>query len=64
MMNRDLYGNGNPGLVGRVAAFITKHETQEEEREKQHAQNRIRLNLIIAILGALAGYLVFFKGHF
>jgi hypothetical protein len=56
-MHRDLYGNGTPGILSRLERFITHHEAQESEREKQHAQNRDRLNIIIALLAAIAAYI-------
>jgi hypothetical protein len=56
-MHRDLYGNGTPGILSRLERFITHHEAQESEREKQHTQNRDRLNIIIALLAAIAAYI-------
>jgi len=56
-MHRDLYGNGTPGLVRKMETFITKHDTQEDERERQHRENQFRLNLIIALLLVISAYI-------
>lgn len=52
---KDLYGNGNPGLVQDVSKFMTRQDTIEELQEKRHTQNRWRLDAIIALLAALLG---------
>jgi hypothetical protein len=52
---RDLYGNGEPGLVREVGRFITRQNTIEEQQDKRHKENRWRLNAIIALLAALLG---------
>lgn len=54
-------GPPHPGLETRVNAFLTEFRTLESERDKQHKANRNRLNTIIAILVAIAGYLALFK---
>ena len=55
-----LEGPPHPGLETRVVEFLTEFRTLEMERDKQHKANRYRLNAIIGILTALAGYLAFF----
>lgn len=54
---KDLYGNGEPGLVKQVTKFMTRQDTIEEEQKKRHSQNRWRLNAIIALLTVLVGVL-------
>jgi hypothetical protein len=52
-----LMDNGKEGLVTRFNNYITAFTVLEEEREKQHKANVNRLNVIIAILSALAAYI-------
>lgn len=54
-INGDFYGR--EGLMEKVTRFMERMTTTEEEREKQHKQNRDRLNLIIALLVAIAAYI-------
>lgn len=53
-------GPPHPGLETRVNSFLTRFETLEAEREKQHKANRWRLNAIIGILAMIAAYLAIF----
>jgi hypothetical protein len=43
-------GPPHPGLETRVDRFLTRFETIEAERDKQHKANRWRLNVIISLL--------------
>lgn len=52
-----LEGPPYPALRDKVHTFITETNATQAERDKQHKANQNRLNLIIAILTALAGYL-------
>ena len=52
-----VHGNGEPGIAKKLDRFIAGFIATEREREKQHEQNRWRLNLIIAILVAIAAYI-------
>jgi len=54
-INGDFYGR--EGLMEKVSHFMTKMDATEVEREKQHKQNRDRLNIIIALLIAIAAYI-------
>lgn len=56
-------GPPHPGLETRVDRFLTRFETIEAERDKQHKANRWRLDAIIAILAATAAWLVIFYRH-
>ena len=53
----DLYDNGQLGLISRVEEFMAKHRALDEERGKQHKANTDRLNIIIALLIAIAAYI-------
>ena len=53
----DLYDNGQPGLITRVEDFMTTHRALDEERRRQHSENSRKLNLILAILMAIAAYI-------
>lgn len=56
-----LEGPPHPGLETRVLEALTESRTIEKETAKRHASNSRRLDTILAILTALAGYLVFFR---
>jgi hypothetical protein len=49
-------GPPHPGLEKRVDTFLTKFETLEAQRDKQHKANTARLNVIIGILLVAAAY--------
>jgi len=55
---KDLYGNGQPGLLGEMSDFMLQYRTIEGLQSERHKQNRWRLNTIIivgvGILGAVA----------
>ena len=56
-----LEGPPHPGLESKVSSHLIESQTEEKQRDKQHAANRWRLDFIIAALAALAAWLVFFK---
>lgn len=48
-LHRDIYGNGTPGLKSKAESFMDKAAGVREEQERQHKQNSLKLNLIIAL---------------
>ena len=54
---RDIHGNGQPGLKRRAETFMDGREALELEQEKRHKANTARLNIIIALLIAIAAYI-------
>lgn len=54
-INGDFYGR--EGLMEKVSSFMTEMKATEAERARQHKQNRDRLNIIIALLIAIAAYI-------
>ena len=60
-MHSDVYGNGRKGLLDEFSEFVTDFKARKEETEKQHKENRARLNVIIGILGLIVTYLVFIE---
>jgi len=47
-------GPPHPGLELRVDRFLTRFETIEEQRDKQHQANKWRLDVIMALLAFLS----------
>ncbi len=48
-MHRDLYGNGQKGLKAKAEDFMNQATGAVLEQEKQHEQNSLKLNWILAI---------------
>ncbi len=65
-VNNDLYNHGRDGLLSQFKIFVTKQNTKEEVQEKRHNANTARLNIIIALLAAIAAYIaiVISIGHY
>ena len=59
-LHRDFYGNGQPGLKKAAEDFMQNAIGAREEQERQHKQNRWRLDLIIGILTVAALWLAIF----
>lgn len=55
-----LEGPPHPGMETRMNDFLVEFRTLETEREKQHHANKVRLDIIIAILTLVATYLGIF----
>lgn len=56
-LHRDIYGNGEPGLKRKAESFMDMHNATEKERVRQHRENSRKLNVIIALLTAIAAYI-------
>ncbi len=56
-VDADLYGSGREGFMEEVNGFMDNFKGAEKERDKQHKENRDRLNIIIALLIMIAAYL-------
>lgn len=48
---------GRDGMQMQFTRLLTKLNTQEETRDKEHKANTTRLNILIAILGAAAAWI-------
>jgi len=59
-VSEKLEGPPHPGLENRVDHFLVEFRTLEKERDKQHQANRWRLNVIIALIAAMAAWLIIF----
>jgi hypothetical protein len=53
-------GPPHPGLEKNVSNFLIEFRTVEKQRMQQHLANQKRLNLIIAMLGVMGGYLTIY----
>jgi len=57
-VDSDLYNGGKDGLITQFNKWVTEHDAREEERTHQHEQNQTRLNIIIALLIMISGYIL------
>ena len=57
---RIVEGPPHPGLEKQVSDFLVEYRTLQTVSEKHHKANTTRLNIIIAVLTMLAGYLAIF----
>jgi hypothetical protein len=53
----DLYNHGQDGLKTQFQEYVAEQKGREAERDKEHAANTLRLNVIIAILTFLVALL-------
>lgn len=56
-MHDDLYNSNKDGLISQFRELRTKLITQQEDQRDRHSANIRRLNVIIALITALAAYL-------
>ncbi len=56
-VDADLYGGAREGFMDEVNGYIDQARGEEKQRERQHKENRDRLNLIIGLLVMIAAYL-------
>lgn len=57
-INGDFYGKD--GVMAEFSALTNYLKGEKEEREREHKENRARLNAGLAILSAIALYLALF----